>query len=152
MPSGFDSLIPYMLVLNVALAALVVAMVLRLRALARQVSASGGDPSVLDRLWASEREIGAAARRLEDLSGRLDRLGEQTSRSLQRIGLVRYDAFKELGGHLSFSVALLDSRQDGMVLSVLNNREGARAYAKPVTGGRSTFTLSEEERRAISET
>ncbi|MGQ0567965.1 MAG: DUF4446 family protein [Armatimonadota bacterium] len=152
MPLGFDSLIPYMLVLNVALAALVVAMVLRLRVLARQVSASGGDPNVLARLSASEREIGAAARRLEDLSGRLDRLGEQTSHSLRRIGLVRYDAFKELGGLLSFSVALLDSRQDGIVLSVLNNREGARAYAKPVTGGRSTFTLSEEERRAISET
>jgi hypothetical protein len=53
---------------------------------------------------------------------------------------------------LSFSLALLDSRQDGIVLSVLNDREGARAYAKPVAGGRSTFTLSEEEQRAIAGT
>jgi len=151
MPVGTDSLILYILLLNVALAALVVVMAIRLRALSRRVAAAGGDPRILDRLAAAERELGAAASRLEHLSTRSDRLGEQTGRCLQRVGLVRYDAFKELGGHLSFSVALLDAKQDGVVVSVLNDRDGARAYAKPVAGGRSTFTLSEEEQRAISQ-
>jgi hypothetical protein len=151
MPGGADSLILFILLLNVALAALVVVMAVRLRTVSRQVAAGGGDPRILDRLAAVERELGAAASRLEHLSARADRLGEQTARCLQRVGLVRYDAFKELGGHLSFSVALLDAKQDGVVVSVLNDRDGARAYAKPVAGGRSALTLSEEEQRAIAQ-
>lgn len=151
MPVGTDSLILYVLLLNAALAALVAVLTIRVRALSRRVAAAGGDPRLLDRLAAAERELGAAASRLEHLSTRSDRLGEQTARCLQRVGLVRYDAFKELGGHLSFSVALLDANQDGVVLSVLNDRDGARGYAKPVAGGRSTFALSEEEQRAIAQ-
>jgi hypothetical protein len=152
MPSGVDPLLAFLLVLNAALLATVVGLAVRLRALSRQVAAAGGDPRVLERLASTERELDAAARRIEHLGGRIERLGDQTQHCLQRVGLVRYDAFKELGGHLSFSLAFLDSKQDGVVLSVLNDREGARAYAKPVTGGRSTFTLSEEEQRAITET
>lgn len=152
MSSVGDPLISSLLVVNLVLAALVVVLLLRVRGLARRLAGSGGDPRALDRLAAAERELSAAVRRLDHLAGRVDRLGEQTARCLQHVGLVRYDAFKGLGGHLSFSVALLDARQDGVVLSVLNGREGARAYAKPVTGGQSTFTLSEEEQRAIAET
>ncbi len=152
MPSGVDPLLMFILLANVALAVAVVVLGSRLRVVTRRVEAAGGDQKVLDRLTAAERELSAAARRIEHLGGRLERLGDQTQHCLQRTGLVRYDAFKELGGHLSFSLALLDSRQDGIVLSVLNDREGARAYAKPVAGGRSTFTLSEEEQRAIAGT
>jgi hypothetical protein len=140
------------LLLNAALAAVVAMLAVRLRTLARRIAAAGGDPRILDRLATTERDLGAATSRLDHLGGRVDRLSEQMSRCLQRIGLIRYDAFKEVGGHLSFSVALLDGKQDGVVLSVLNDREGARAYAKPLTAGRSTFTLSEEEERAIAQT
>jgi hypothetical protein len=101
---------------------------------------------------ATERDVVAVVRRIEHLSSQQERLVEQTQHCLQRVGLVRYDAFHHLGGHLSFSVALLDAKQDGVVLSVLNDRDGARAYAKPVAGGRSTFNLSEEEERAIAGT
>ena len=152
MPSGVDPLIVLVLLVNVAVAVAVVVLAARLRVVTRRLAAAGGDPKVLDRLAAAERELSAAARRIEHLGGRFERLGDQTQHCLQRIRLVRYDAFKELGGHLSFSLALLDSRQDGVVLSVLNDRESARAYAKPVSGGRSTFTLSEEEQRAIAGT
>jgi hypothetical protein len=141
-----------LLLLNIALVVVVAVLAMRVRTLSHSLAAAGGDPKVLERLSASEHELGAALRRIEHLGGRLDRFGEQTQRCLQQIGLVRYDAFKELGGHLSFSLALMDSRRDGVVLSVLNDREGARAYAKPVSGGRSTFTLSEEEQRAIAGT
>ena len=112
---------------------------------------SGNDPRTSERLAALERDIVAASRRLEHLSSRVDQLDEQAERSLQRLGVVRYDAFQGLGGQLSFSLALLNGRADGVVLSMLNGREGARAYAKPVSGGRSTFTLSEEEQRAITQ-
>lgn len=151
MPPATDPLATGALVALGALLAAVGVLALRVRALARRVAASGGDPRVLDRLSAAERELGAAARRLEQLGGRVDRLDDQAAHCLQRVGVVRYDAFKDMGGHLSFSVALLDARRDGVVVSVLNDRDGARVYAKPVADGRSTFVLSEEEQRAISE-
>lgn len=151
MPWSLDVLVPYALAATGALLVAVVAMALWLRQLARRVAAAGGDPAFLERVAALQREVGTATKQIERLSARVDRLNEQAQRSIQHTGLVRYDAFKELGGHLSFSLALMDARRDGVVLSVLNDRDGARAYAKPVTGGRSTHTLSEEEQRAIGE-
>ncbi len=155
MPLGSSLSIPDLtlglLIVTGVLAIAVVAMALSIRGLARRVAAAGGDPALLERVAALQREAGACARQVEHVGGRLDRLSEQAQGSLQRTGLVRYDAFREMGGHLSFSLALLDARKDGVVLSVLNDRDGARAYAKPVVGGRSTYTLSEEEQRAIDE-
>jgi hypothetical protein len=149
MPAAHDPVVVVLGVLTAALAVAVVALVVQVRALARR-AAGGGDPRVLDRLAAVERDVGAVRSRLDHLAGHMERLSDQTAGCLQRVGLVRYDAFQELGGHLSFSLALQDARGDGVVLSVLNDREGARAYAKPLAGGRSTFALSEEEHRAIA--
>jgi hypothetical protein len=151
MPLSSDPLIPYVLVATGVLLITALIMALWLLRLSQQVAAAGGDPAFLERVAALQREVGAASRQIEHLGSRVDRLGEQVQRSIQHTGLVRYDAFKEMGGHLSFSLALMDERRDGIVLSVLNDRDGARAYAKPVTGGRSTYTLSEEEQRAIGE-
>jgi hypothetical protein len=123
----------------------------RVRAQARSLAALGGDPRVLERLAALERTVSATTDRLDAVDGRLERLQDQAARCLQHVGLVRYDALKSLGGHLSFSLALLDGRRDGVVLSVLNDRDGARAYAKAVEAGRSPHALSEEEQRAIAQ-
>jgi len=139
------------LAVSLAVAAGLVLVAIRVQKLERRLAAATGDPRLLERLASVERELSAVGGRLDHLAGRADRLGEETQRSLRRVGIVRYDAFKELGGHLSFSLALLDAHQDGVVLSVLNDRNGARAYAKPVAGGRSTLTLSEEEQRAITQ-
>jgi hypothetical protein len=152
MPATSDPLLAAFAVLSVALLAAVVVLVMWVGRIASRVAAAGGDQRVLQRLDATERDLAAAVRRIEHLGNQQERLADQAPRCLQRVGLVRYDAFKELGGHLSFSVALLDAHRNGIVLSVLNDREGARAYAKPVAGGRSTFNLSEEEERAITGT
>ncbi|MBI3997663.1 MAG: DUF4446 family protein [Armatimonadetes bacterium] len=151
MSAGPESWATLALAVSVGAAAVAVWLAARVRVLARHRSAAGGDPMVLDRVVAAERALAAASRRLEHLASRVDQVDEHAQRGLQRVGIVRYDAFKELGGHLSFSLALLDARRDGVVISVLNDRDGARAYAKPVTGGRSTYALSEEEQRAITE-
>jgi hypothetical protein len=139
------------LVVSLALAVALIVVVGRTRGLERRLAAMTGDPRILERLTTLEREVSALSGRLEHVEVKTDRLGEEAQRCLRRVGIVRYDAFKELGGHLSFSLALLDGRRDGVVLSVLNDRNGARAYAKPVAGGRSTLTLSEEEQRAITQ-
>jgi hypothetical protein len=65
------------------------------------------------------------------------------------VGLVRYDAFDDMGGHLSFSAALLDAAGNGVVITSINGRQDTRCYAKPVRGGESEYNLSAEEEAAI---
>lgn len=81
---------------------------------------------------------------------RIDSLETDAKTHMQRIGLVRYNAFDNVGGEQSFSVAILDDMGSGMVLTSLYGRDETRAYAKPVKGGLSTYTLSEEEIQAIA--
>lgn len=71
-------------------------------------------------------------------------------KSFQKIGLVRYDAFDETGDKLSFSLALLDGKDNGFVLSSLAGHDASRIYAKAVTGGDCREALSSEEAESIS--
>ncbi|MBK5116110.1 MAG: DUF4446 family protein [Thermoleophilia bacterium] len=99
-------------------------------------------------------------RRVEDLSDGIDEisrtLAERVASAEQRLdgavsrsAVVRYDAFNETSGRQSSSVALLDERGNGVVLSAILQREQARVYAKPVFGGRSELELSPEEDEAM---
>jgi len=69
--------------------------------------------------------------------------------SIQKIGLLRYNPFKDDGGNLSFSIALLDGKNNGLVLTSMHGREQNRVYAKPISNGESDFSLTEEEKQAI---
>jgi hypothetical protein len=69
--------------------------------------------------------------------------------AVRHVGLLRYDAFEDVGGRLSFSCALLDDHGNGVVVTSINGRQDTRVYAKPITGGRSPYHLSAEEEEAI---
>jgi hypothetical protein len=69
--------------------------------------------------------------------------------SISRVGTIRYDAFSDMGGRLSFSTALLDEHGDGVVVTSINGRTETRTYAKPLVGGQSPHNLSEEEEAAV---
>lgn len=71
--------------------------------------------------------------------------------AIRRVGLVRYDAFEDVGGRLSFSFALLDDHGGGVVVTSINGRQDTRVYAKPVTEGKSPYNLSVEEEEAIKQ-
>ena len=86
----------------------------------------------------------------EKLSQELERLKKESHFFIQKIGIVRYNPFSEVGGNQSFSVALLDKKNNGLVITSLYTREGNRVYAKPIENGRSQYFLSEEEKEAIS--
>lgn len=77
-------------------------------------------------------------------------LRELDRHAVSRTGMVRYDAFDDMGGHLSFSAALLDERGDGLVVTAINGRTDTRVYAKTVERGDSRHNLSDEERSAIT--
>jgi len=69
--------------------------------------------------------------------------------SVRNVALLRYDAFEDVGGRLSFSCALLDDAGNGVVLTSINGRQETRVYAKQVSGGTSSHNLSLEEEEAI---
>jgi hypothetical protein len=69
--------------------------------------------------------------------------------SVRNVALLRYDAFEDVGGRLSFSCALLDDGGNGVVLTSINGRQETRVYAKPVQQGMSSYNLSLEEEEAI---
>jgi len=73
----------------------------------------------------------------------------QIEGSMRKVALLRYDAFEDVGGRLSFSCALLDDQGNGVVLTSINGRQETRVYAKPVSGGTSSHNLSLEEEEAI---
>ena len=67
----------------------------------------------------------------------------------QKIGLVKYDAFHEMGGKLSFSLALLNETNDGFVLNAVHSREGCYTYITEIIDGNSVLVLAEEEQEAL---
>ncbi len=67
----------------------------------------------------------------------------------QKIGLVRYNAFRDVGSDLSFALAILNNENSGIVLNGIYSRETSNIYAKPIEKGESNYTLSEEEKEAI---
>lgn len=71
------------------------------------------------------------------------------NKSVQKVGIVRFNPFKDTGGDQSFAIALLDLKDSGVVISSLYSREGARIYSKPIDKGKSKYQLSEEEKMAI---
>lgn len=76
---------------------------------------------------------------------------EETAKiSIQKVGVVRFDAFSRVGGNQSFAIAFLDKNDNGFVLSSLFAHESSKVYAKPVTKGASKFVISEEEQEAIN--
>ncbi len=85
----------------------------------------------------------------EKLSLEFEALKEENRLSLQKIGLVRFNPFSEIGGNQSFSLALLDANDDGLVMTSFYTREGNRVYGKPIKKGKSQYALSREEVKAI---
>lgn len=70
--------------------------------------------------------------------------------TFQKIGMVKYDAFHEMGGKLSFSLALLNEVDDGFIINAVHSREGCYTYIKEVIGGNSILVLSQEEEKALN--
>lgn len=143
----------------IAVAALVISLLSLAYAFALSRRARGPR---LPELLADEEELGQVTqsqnRAIQRLEGGIiqlaegeKRLGEALRSSVRRIGLVRFDAFEDMGGRLSFSAALLDDNGDGIVITSINGRQDTRCYAKTVLRGTSVHNLSDEEEQAIRE-
>ena len=103
------------------------------------------------RIRAVRRRVGVDALP-EDVVGlrqEVAALRAEAGGALRHLAVVRYDAFGDMGGHLSWSLALLDDGGDGVVLTSIHGRSDARTYAKSVTGWASEQQLSPQEAEAI---
>lgn len=89
--------------------------------------------------------------RSEKLEQASEQMRTDMERHIQNVALLRYSAFEQGGGELSFSAAMLDKKGDGVIFTSIFGRDEARFYGKPVKAGKSDYNLSEEERKAIKE-
>jgi hypothetical protein len=88
---------------------------------------------------------------IKKLSARLEKFEKAEPCFFQKLGLVRFNPFKEMGGDQSFSLALLDKENSGFIITSLSGRQGNRIFAKPLDKGSSSYQLSEEEKQAIEQ-
>lgn len=83
------------------------------------------------------------------ISKELEDLKEKNQFNIQKVGIIRFNPFKEVGSDQSFSLALLNANDSGAVITSLYTREENRVYGKPIVNGKSEYILSEEEKEAI---
>jgi hypothetical protein len=121
----------------------------RLRRSLNVLDGPDGPESVLDALRRGNADTDALRVELARAKADLDLARTELTDALRHVSVVRYDAFGDMGGRLSFTAALLDDSGDGLVITSINGRTESRAYAKGVKDGRSDQSLSPEETQAI---
>jgi hypothetical protein len=94
------------------------------------------------------KEVKKDIKKLSDWNNELQKICDI---SITKVGVVRFNPFKDTGGDQSFAIALMDSNNNGLVISSLYSREGTRIYTKPIEAGKSiNYNLSDEEQEAIN--
>ena len=133
-----------------------IAIGLSLLAIAFWVFGAGTRRRTPSAAMAGDEAVGVLLERIErleqaarSLNGTDRRQQVQIEGSVRRVGILRYDAFEDVGGRLSFSCALLDEHGTGVVITSINGRQETRVYAKPIARSTSSYNLSLEEEEAI---
>jgi Protein of unknown function (DUF4446) len=150
-----DNLAAVLIVMAVAIVVLLVLVILQSIRVGRAVDTyrqlvrDGSGGSLDDVLQAHVARVEEVRGRLGEIDGVQATLEHRTRTSIQHIGLIRFNPFEDTGSDQSFALALLDDRRDGVVISSLHGRANTRLFAKPVEGGSSSHTLSDEEAQAI---
>src|SRR5437879_4488895 len=129
--------------------------------LARGSRSERGKESLIEATERHAAQTALLAEQLTELRGYVDETctatlataqshDAQQSGALRNVALVRYDAFADMSGRMSFSLALLDDNGDGVAISAITARTDTRVYAKGVSGGKGEHELSPEEQQAIT--
>jgi len=111
----------------------------------------GNDPAKLEEIikkyFESIKTVDQNNQKIEKVLKKTKKLAES---SINKVALLRYNPFGDVGSDQSFSLCLLNSSDDGFVLSSIHSREGTRVYSKPIKSGNSTYNLSKEEQKVIN--
>ena len=112
----------------------------------------GSDGSSLERSVLTKwKEIEILKEKLEVTSEKLDIIDKSLKNTYQKISIMKYDAFKDMSGKLSFSLCLLDNENSGFILTSMHTREGCYSYVKEIIKGEAFVLLSKEEKQTLEE-
>ena len=121
----------------------------RLSSLYRKMMLGADGQSIEQMMLGRIREIEELKQAVTDLQAKHQSLSMDSLNHIQRMGLVRFNAFDNTGSDLSFALAMTDAARNGFVLSGIYGREESRVYAKPIVEGESTYMLTKEEKQAL---
>jgi hypothetical protein len=121
----------------------------RLRSTYMSMLNGEGNVNVESALIELQEKNAALMLETEKAQQQMDAIVGQMKKMKSNLGVYRFNAFAESGSDLSFSIALVDDEQDGVVISGIHNRDETYVFAKPLQNGQSTYTLSPEEKEAI---
>ena len=107
------------------------------------------DQTLEDTIVSHLHEIGGLISSNASNEKNIAQLKNQIQFAFQKVGLVKYDAFQEMGGKLSFSLCLLNEKEDGFIINAMHSREGCYTYIKEVIAGNCVILLSDEEKEAL---
>ena len=114
------------------------------------LAADGDAPAFIDAVARKTEQVQGLRAEVDDLSALLARTRTELADALRHVSVVRYDAFGDMGGRLSFSAAMLDDGGDGLVLTSIHGRTESRTYIKGVKSGATEASLSPEEQQAVT--
>lgn len=154
MAGNMPFLVIVLLILTLVLLGMVIHLTMRLNYMQKRYKKmmTGVDGANLERVLMGHID---EVKRVVEENMRLDaeekRLDTVLQTAITRVGVVRFRAFEDMGSDLSYAVALLDSHNDGVVLSSIFGREDSRSYVKPIENGTSSYTMTEEEQQALKD-
>lgn len=105
--------------------------------------------SLEDSLIRRLEQVDDLVERTKNAEDDIDLIFARLQGCFQRFGMIKYDAFQEMGGKISFAFAMLDERNNGFIMNVVHSREGCYCYVKDIIDANSVVTLSEEEEEAL---
>lgn len=105
--------------------------------------------SMEETVWKQFDRIEALEKSDQEKQEVIERILENLQNVYQKTGLVKYDAFREMSGKLSYALALLDKNNNGIMVSSMYSREGCYSYIKEIVNGESRINMSEEEEKAL---
>ena len=141
-------------VVSIILAVVLIIVLCKLKTLKRRVDSltRGKDTESLEDIIVNFLERVESLEEGEEITrAALNAIKDNLKITYQKTGLVKYDAFREMSGALSYSLALLDKENNGILISSMYSREGCYTYAKEIIKGESKINLSEEEAEALKQ-
>jgi len=115
----------------------------------QQVLLGGGTGDLVDFAVSLQGRIDDLHRAVDEIAAGLVRVDRRADESVRNVSIVRYDAYEDTGGHQSASLAVLDSRRTGVVVTAIQGRDYARIYMKELDRGKASVALSPEEAEAV---